>query len=187
MATWFTSDHHFGHEGILSPDKHCRRGAHFSSIEEHDRALVDLWNSVVRPGDTVHHLGDFAYKCSFEHADRIFKKLHGTKHLILGNHDKLASRLQWASVQDFAQISVPGPDKNYHLILMHYAMRTWPRKHKGSLMLYGHSHGAMPGCRQSLDVGVDCWGFRPVSLEEILKAIADNPESTLETWQMAAE
>jgi calcineurin-like phosphoesterase family protein len=60
------------------------------------------------------------------------------------------------------------------LVLCHYAMRTWNRSHYGAIQLYGHSHGNLPGDSQSCDVGVDCWGFRPVSLEEILNNLIYN-------------
>jgi hypothetical protein len=42
-----------------------------------------------------------------------------------------------------------------------------PHMHRGDLHLYGHSHGTLPGTAASTDVGVDCFGFRPVTLDEI--------------------
>ena len=59
--------------------------------------------------------------------------------------------------------------------LSHYAHRTWPRLHRGDLHLYGHSHGTLPGDSRSLDVGVDCWGYRPVTLAEIRERMASTP------------
>ncbi|UVF18450.1 metallophosphoesterase [Microvirga terrae] len=171
MATWFTSDHHFGHAAILSPTMHCRRGDHFASIQEHDAELVRRWNEVVAPDDEVFHLGDFAHRTSEEYARAVFGKLHGRKHLIRGNHERLGDKLPWASKQDFLEVTVDGK----HLVLFHYGMRVWPRMRRGSLHLYGHSHGALPGCSQSLDVGVDAWGFRPVPLAEILARMATLP------------
>jgi calcineurin-like phosphoesterase family protein len=151
---------------------HCRRGNHFRTISEHDEALIENWNAVVAPDDEVWHLGDFAHKTSFEHAQSVFSRLNGDKHLIRGNHEKLGARLDWISQHDFVEATVDGK----HLVLFHYGMRTWPRQRRGALHLYGHSHGSLPGCRQSLDVGVDCWNFRPVSLAEILARMATLPE-----------
>ena len=36
-------------------------------------------------------------------------------------------------------------------------------------MLHGHCHGSLPDdpCALRLDVGVDVWGFKPVSYEQI--------------------
>jgi hypothetical protein len=55
-------------------------------------------------------------------------------------------------------------------VLCHYALRTWNGSHRGALRLYGHSHGGLAGDSQSVDVGVDCWDFRPVTLDEIRNA-----------------
>jgi calcineurin-like phosphoesterase family protein len=56
----------------------------FASIEEHDEELVKRWNGIVRKGDTVWHLGDFAFgRAKIDIAGR----LNGTKKLVMGNHD----------------------------------------------------------------------------------------------------
>ena len=117
---------------------------------------------MVAPGDTVWHLGDFSYKCHPRRERAIFDRLHGVKHLVRGNHDRDAG-LPWASIRDVRQVIVEGT----RIWLSHYAHRTWPRLHRGDLHLYGHSHGTLPGDTRSLDVGVDCWEYRPVSLAEI--------------------
>jgi calcineurin-like phosphoesterase family protein len=79
VTTWFTSDQHFGHRGIL---KHRPM---FATVEEMEREIVGRFNAVVRPDDTVWHLGDF----SLEEADmaRVLPKLNGRHHLVMGNHD----------------------------------------------------------------------------------------------------
>ncbi len=55
MNTWFTSDHHFGHENII---RFC--GRPFKSLGEMNYEMTRRWNLVVEPGDTVYYLGDFA-------------------------------------------------------------------------------------------------------------------------------
>ncbi|WP_375273524.1 metallophosphoesterase family protein [Methylorubrum thiocyanatum] len=163
MAVFFTADTHFGHTGIL----HAARRP-FSSIAEHDALLVEAWNATVAPGDTVYHLGDFALGPA-EAAEREFRKLHGRKCLVVGNHDRKARRLPWAEQHDgIREISVEGR----HLVLCHFPLRAWSRSFRGSLHLYGHTHGTLPGTTQSCDVGVDVWGYRPVSLSDIVDAMA---------------
>jgi calcineurin-like phosphoesterase family protein len=39
---------------------------------------------------------------------------------------------------------------------------------KGSINLHGHSHGRLKPMPRQFDVGVDAWGFRPVTLDELL-------------------
>lgn len=171
----WSSDHHFGHRGILDERMSVHRP--FASIEEHDETLIANWNAAVRPGDTVWHLGDFCYRCPEERARVIFRRLNGRKFLVRGNHDKVGARLPWdGPVVDVAQTVVPDPTTGASLgvFMFHYACRVWPRMHRGDLHLYGHSHGTLPGTAASTDVGVDCFGFRPVTLDEIRVRLAEN-------------
>ena len=168
MTIWFTSDTHFGHANII---KHCARP--FSTAEEMDEALIANWNAIVQPTDEVWHLGDFAFRNSKSPVNYL-RRLNGRVHLIHGNHDAPAtlSLSGWASSQPMAEIKIDGT----RITLLHYALRVWPASHHGSLHLYGHSHGSLPGDRQSCDVGVDAWDFRPVTLEEIRERLATLPE-----------
>lgn len=169
--TWFTADTHFGHHNVLV---HCSRP--FATTGEHDAELVARWNAVVQPADTVWHLGDFAFRSARQPQDYL-DRLNGTKHLVSGNHDS-AETLQapgWSSVQEMAHVRVG----NVRVSLCHYAMRVWPHDRRGAIMLYGHSHGQLAGNRQSLDVGVDCWDYRPVSLDDIQARLTTLPERAL--------
>ncbi|MCB8881687.1 metallophosphoesterase [Acidisoma cellulosilytica] len=166
--TWFVADTHFGHRGIIEM---CFRP--FASIEEHDAALISNWNSRVGGSDTVYHLGDFSHR-SGRDCSHYLDRLKGKVHLIHGNHDREATRAdeRWLSSTPMMHINHQG----HHITLCHYAMRVWPKSHRGSLHLYGHSHGRLSGDRQSLDVGVDCWGYYPISLDEILERLQTQPD-----------
>jgi calcineurin-like phosphoesterase family protein len=170
MTVFFTSDTHFGHARIIEL---CKRP--FVSVEDMNEALIANWNARVHPGDTVWHLGDFTLG-NADAARRVISRLHGDIHLVWGNHDRESVRNlnMWRSSQYAAEINHEG----HKITLCHYAMRVWNQSHRGSLMLYGHSHGHMWGTRQSLDVGVDCWGFKPITLPEILLSLKANlPDS----------
>ncbi|MBK1666748.1 hypothetical protein CKO28_01650 [Rhodovibrio sodomensis] len=167
--TWFTADTHFWHGGIIGLTKRP-----FSSAEEMTHALIANWNARVRPGDTVYHIGDFAVRCGRERAQKTLDQLNGHKILLRGNHDenRFCALDGWDSVHDILETVVEGQ----RLVLCHYAMRAWPGQHRGALMLYGHSHGRLPGTRHSLDVGVDCWNYFPVALDEIRARLAGLPD-----------
>lgn len=172
MSTiWFTSDTHFGHRGILG---YCDRP--FGSIEEHDAALIANINALVKPGDRVFHLGDFAFGRDAR-VREIFEQLRGQWVVVLGNHD----HKNWAqkfrapfprclvAVKDYHELKVDGQK----LVLSHYPFATWNGAHYGSFMLHGHSHGdfaySFPrslSCRRA-DVGVDVWDYRPVAYETL--------------------
>ncbi|PJI56035.1 metallophosphoesterase [Methylobacterium radiotolerans] len=164
MTVWFTSDHHFGHANIIPL---CRRP--FSDAAEMDETMIERWNAVVGTQDEVWHLGDFAHRCGPNRVAEIFGRLRGRAiHLVRGNHDRRYTlALPWTSIQHYAELVVD----HRMLVLFHYSLRVWNRSHFGSLSLYGHSHGTLPGTAASCDVGVDVWDFRPASLDEIVRRI----------------
>ena len=78
MSVYFTADNHFGHSGARSL---YRRP--FASVAEMDRAMIDRWNSVVKPEDEIWHLGDVCDPSTL--AD--FEQLGAPLHVIKGNCD----------------------------------------------------------------------------------------------------
>ena len=171
-VTWFTSDTHIGHKGVLS--SRMDRPRPFPTIEAHDEYIVAMWNNRVRDEDIVWHLGDFAYGCSHLYARSVFDRLRGRKFLVLGNHEEKGARLPWAAPPVQAcRVTVQDPSmaRPVGCWLSHYAHRTWPSLHRGDIHLYGHSHGSLPGTARSCDVGVDVWGYRPVRLFEVMEVL----------------
>ena len=158
---YFTADTHFRHAAVLGM---CNRP--FKTIGHHDSVLVERWNAVVRPEDEVWHLGDFAFGAVAE-ARQIFDLLNGRKHLVRGNHEK-ASVAGWprVSVHEIADIRIDGE----RIVMCHYPIAEWPGYWKGALHLYGHVHGNRQ-VAGACDVGVDVWGYRPVTLREIRRRV----------------
>ncbi len=165
MEIYFTADTHAWHSNIIG---YCQRP--FVDSSEMTKVLADNINRVVPSCATLYHLGDFAW--GQELRIRGFREMINCKnvHLILGNHDRVIRKQKklhglFVSVSDIKQI-VAGKTK---IILCHYAMRVWNARCHGSWHLYGHSHGTLPEDPHSLsfDVGVDCWGYGPVSFEQV--------------------
>ncbi len=157
MAVFFTADTHFGHGGA--------RGLYrrpFGSVAEMDEAMRRNWNATVADADEVWHLGDFAVGPGPERVEALLSGLSGIKHLITGNNDGTGTRslAGWHSVQPYAELVVDGVG----LVLCHYAFRSWHNMGRGWLNLHGHSHGRLAPMTRQHDVGVDCRGFRPVTL-----------------------
>jgi calcineurin-like phosphoesterase family protein len=67
--------------------------------------------------------------------DELLGRLNGRKHLIVGNNDPetTTSASRWTSVQHYRELEVDG----LHLILCHYAFRTWNKMGKKSINLHG--------------------------------------------------
>jgi calcineurin-like phosphoesterase family protein len=150
---------------------------------EMDEFLIDNWNSVATNKDEVNFLGDFAFRNCGYYLHRLnFKTLN----VIWGNHDKEFMRYKANSGQ--GSVVTLGPNKcvvfkghicetyvgKQDITLCHYAMRTWNCSHHAAWQLYGHSHGTLPDDPNSLsiDVGVDCHNYKPISFEQV-KAIME--------------
>ncbi|WP_092938128.1 metallophosphoesterase family protein [Rhizobium sp. 9140] len=163
---YFTSDTHFGDPRVLRIDRRP-----FSTMADHDAALIANWNAIVGEDDEVWHLGDVISPrgdCA-----ALLDALNGRKHLIIGNNDPETTTAAkgWSSVQAYAEILLDGQ----HLILCHYAFRTWNKMGKKSIDLHGHSHGRLKPMLRQFDVGVDAQGLRPVTLSELLIGRGTNP------------
>jgi calcineurin-like phosphoesterase family protein len=167
--TFFTSDTHFYHAGILD---HCTRP--FASVEEMNDALVERWNARVGSHDTVYHLGDVTWWTKTHHLD-LLRRLNGRICLVAGNHDRRALKKpaflkRFATIDKLMEIEVNGQ----LIVLCHYPLLSWRKSHWGSWHLHGHCHGSLPmepGVKR-MDVGVDTrHDFAPYHLDEIIGAM----------------
>ena len=185
MTLFLTADTHFGHAGVVD-----HVGRPFADVAAMDSAMVEIWNMVVGPKDTVWHLGDFSLGPRGT-AERIFRRLNGSIHLVRGNHDGDDVRsCGWASVHDMHSFRIDGTK----VVLCHYPMLSWPGSahnrdgRVASIMAHGHVNGS-PGnprvphldpCRQ--DVGVDMRAYAPIAaetlIEEVRKAVEESKATT---------
>lgn len=179
---FFTSDMHFGHEGII---KFANRP--YSNIEEMDNALINNWNNIVPADGLTFVLGDIGF-CSKSKIVNIFKQLNGTKILIRGNHDSnykddiLESIFE--EIHDILYVRVLDnvSSKYVYMVLCHYPMLDWQGSFKGAWQIFGHLHTRelveFDTLKTKLfasqyDVGVDNNNFKPISfyeLKEIMKS-----------------
>lgn len=127
--------------------------------------MIERWNAVVQRGDTVWHLGDFAW---YDRED-VFHQLNGEKHLIIGNHDtKRTIKMPWTSQHDYHELKVEHEGSRLKLVLFHYPVEEWNGFYKGSIHLHGHTHGRTPAIPRRFDVGADVHDFTPVTLAQLL-------------------
>lgn len=194
---FFSSDHHFWHQNIIA---YCNRP--FSSVEEMNEALIDRWNSVVSPEDTVYCIGDFSL--AIRPVETIPSMLNGTKILIPGNHDWCHSYHKksrrdgvahwtqrytdngWIVLPEQTQINAPNVVQICHFPYASAENDNYVDKYakyrpedNGDVLLCGHVHGAWDTKRSHknslmINVGVDVRGFAPISLNEIVDIIDKN-------------
>lgn len=188
MSTFFISDLHFGHKNCLAFDNRK-----FLNIEEHDEFLIERWNAVVGDHDDVWILGDISWYPPTKTIE-IFKRLNGTKHLCIGNHDEKLLRNRdvrnlFAEIVDYKELSI-GTDRG--IVLCHYPIPCFKNHYYGWIHLYGHVHNSFEWnimeqvkyemsalydkpCRM-FNVGCMIPGmdFTPKTIEEILERFETN-------------
>ena len=169
---YFTSDLHLCH------DKEFLYGARgFSSIGEMNEAVVDRWNSVVKPGDTVYVLGDLMLggTSGTEAGVQLLSRLVGDIRIILGNHDtdnRIAAYSTLGSVKSilYADKVTAGGLK---LFLTHYPCITDNQEKslkQTVFSLSGHTHSKdlfHGGNPLMYNVALDAHDCTPVSEDEV--------------------
>jgi len=163
---WFTADLHLSHPNVI---KYCSRPI---SPEEHDSWLIDRINERVSKKDTLYILGDVSMT-NRKRTEELMSRIHGRKHLILGNHDKnLKNSTYFDSVSQIKRISpqLEG-GKKIGIVLCHYPIGSWEDKIRGDYHFFGHSHGRYINSGLSWDVGVDNNNYYPLELHEVLELI----------------
>ncbi len=188
MKTFFTADHHFFHTNII---KFVKRP--YESVGHMNEDMITKWNQTITNRDQVYFLGDFTLG-NIEQARAIFARLNGKIWLVPGGHDDrwikgLKQEIMYSGMYTDEPRPVVIMDKLFYrkfqgvsLTLCHYPLYSWEKSHYGALHLHGHCHGTIgwvspsgdkqlpPGETNGLrvDVGVDNWGFYPVTLDQIL-------------------
>ncbi len=191
---YFTADLHFNHKNIIKYcQRSMFKGTTafpngpehlFADVTEMNEYLIAQWNRTVTDEDRVYLLGDVAFGSKSE-AITLCNRLKGKKILIYGNHDLRCNEEYWASA-GFSEIHKLGygqvlsyrwsPDEpGYHLshypyrkALTEYDERSYLYDHapidRPTILLHGHVHTKWRTKGSMINVGVDVWNYRPVSL-----------------------
>lgn len=171
MKNWFVADYHLGHSNIIS---YCKRP--FKDVQEMNETIIRNHNSRVHKEDTVFFLGDFCFRNSpggkvgegnLQKAEYYINQLNGRFVFIKGNHDRNNSLKT-----PIERVIIRYGGKK--ICLVHnpiHADPTYP------ITLCGHVHEkwlirALTDTSIIVNVGVDMWGFKPITYEEINKVIS---------------
>jgi calcineurin-like phosphoesterase family protein len=189
---YFTSDTHFGHANII---KYCDRP--FKDTDHMDAVLIEKWNTIVSPADTVFHLGDVALG-NIDKSLACVSRLNGYKICVLGNHDRPFMRVGkpdfvkwWKRYEEVFQ-EVWHWNENSRVLLngVEFAVSHFPytgdhtpqdrHSHARPVddgitpLIHGHTHirdqhrTLSSNGTPQIHVGVDAWDFHPVSEDEIM-------------------
>lgn len=168
--TWLIGDTHFGYERVLNytyPDGRFARPCR--DVDEMTELLVENWNSVVKDGDTVIHMGD-VMNTTPEKFDEIWRRLLGKKTLVVGNHDDihfLARGGYFTSMHSEIKIR----DMRLHLthVPVHHSQHETGAPGSGKFFcnVHGHIHQLPTPEGKYINVSVEAINFTPINLDEV--------------------
>lgn len=166
-----TSDCHFNHENILSYEPESRP---FASVQEMNEKIIENWNKIVEPQDTIYVLGDM-FMGQITEIPPILDRLNGKIILIRGNHDT-ANRInlykeRGIEVKDIDYISYKGR----FFILCHFPIANEEfvnmvrNDNSEVVVLYGHVHSNAPVgyVNGTYHIGMDTNNLTPLTLQKI--------------------
>lgn len=196
MQRWFTADWHLGHARIIELAQRP-----FDSVEEMNLELIARFNEAVPAKALAVHMGDFAMG-SISETLPLVSCLLGRNFLIPGNHDRcwLGGRGSHEKIEEWRQRYVAAGFRHVfrgeaaastriegtRVLLSHLPYRGDSREmpdrfpearpaDNGEWLLHGHVHDRWRQHGKMINVGVDAWGGRPVSEEQIAELIAGGP------------
>ena len=156
LDSFVTSDTHISHKKIMEYQPNRK----FTSLEEHDKYLIDIWNKTIPPKATVFHVGDFIF---YDRDFSILEKLNGKIILIKGNHDHKINKV--LETHDYLKVIYNG----IPIVLCHYPIQSWDQKSHSSMHFHGHEHCRGTHMINRIDVGVDGNdSLRPYSFDELI-------------------
>lgn len=173
---FFTSDTHFGHdkEFLYGP-----RG--FTNIKDMNEAIIENWNSVVKPGDITYLLGDIMLGDN-EAGIECVRQLNGQIFIIWGNHCT-TTRQNMLFMDERTRHKMLGgwyafmiKHGKFSFYLSHYPTLTanYDDKYfsRHVINLHGHVHGKTPWINPRnpfmYDVGMDSHNCTPIHIDEVM-------------------
>ena len=165
---YFFSDPHFNHRAmaemftVTRTDGTTHKARPFTTVQEHDDVMFANYIEMVTGQDTVWWLGDVCFKPTEKLIERI-AALPGTKHLIMGNHDR-------ESVGRYRRMGFGKLRSSWTtegLLVTHIPVHPRSLSRKVAVNVHGHTHSTCYGYPY-INVSVEQTGYSPISLDAVL-------------------
>lgn len=176
---FITSDTHFRHANILkftdSTTGALVRGDRFADVDAMDEHMIEQWNSVVKQGDIVYHLGDVVIG-DREWFKKNWPRLNGSKRLIVGNHDDIPflssggffKKVQmWRMFPEFGLMFSHVPLHVSSLLRLAEKGGKYPDDCETLLNVHGHIHQNPSPEGPYRNVSVEVTNYTPVNIEDL--------------------
>ncbi len=167
MKTWIWADTHLGHLNII---KYCNRP--FKDIYEMNDTMLKNWKKIVKPVDTIIHLGDVSSGIDKDTLGGIIRSMPGKKLLIMGNHDFGHSIKWWEDVGFDRVYDYPIIYKKWFM-LSHTPL--FINQQVPYANIHGHIHQNKMEGKGYINVSVEQTNYMPICLEDIIAQCNINP------------
>lgn len=170
---WITSDLHFCHDREF-----VWQARGFQSVEEMNEAIVERFNSVISPEDTLYILGDVMLNDN-EKGEELLSRMNGKKIFIRGNHD---TNPRVEIYKKYTDVEIKWADmikyKKKSIYLSHHPtiVTNAGEVHNLVINLYGHTHQTENFYGNYVNmyhVGVDSHNCYPVLIDDAIAAIKE--------------
>jgi calcineurin-like phosphoesterase family protein len=169
---YFTADWHIGHDNIIELVSRP-----FRTMARMEKYIIRNYNAIVKNDDEVYFVGDYVWGRNLHELERVTKKLNGIKYLILGNHDLMKPfdyiEAGFVQVATHLELSIPihtsWHDYDEEYIMIHDPAKSVVNREK--IFICGHVHDLFLTQKNVMNVGVDVWHFKPVSIDTIKEII----------------
>lgn len=164
---WVISDTHLNHENILDfRDELGVKIRPFNSVAEMNERILDRWNSNVKKGDLVYHLGDVAFG-NKEAFKELWPRFNGSKRLVVGNHDDI----KWLSSGGFFQkVTMWRTWPEHGLVFTHVPIHQsglYTKGRKGLFNVHGHIHHNPSPEGPYFNVSCEAINYTPIHIEDL--------------------
>lgn len=170
---WLTSDFHFCHDREF-----VWQARGFQNVEEMNKAIVERFNSVITPEDTLYILGDVMLNDN-EKGEEFLSQINGKKIFIRGNHDTSTrveiykkytnEEIKWADMIKYKK-------KNIYLSHHPTIVTNAGEWHNLVINFYGHTHQTEDFYKDYVNmyhVGVDSHNCYPVLIDDALATVKE--------------
>lgn len=176
MNKFFTSDWHINHGNIViysrynllskeekeMYDNKVKFKVSYDTVNKMNDMIVENVNKQAHKDDVIYFLGDLLFARKENYYENVKSLLERIKCknfiMIWGNHDNRISYNLFKENYVMNTFNVDGKE----VVLCHFPLAVWDKRHYGSFHLYGHCHShnesfldTMMPERFSLDVGID--------------------------------
>lgn len=202
MAIYFIGDLHLCNKNQTNEGKFNHDGRPFETVAEMNKTIIANHNKRVTNGDTTIFVGDMSMRGRSDELVALVAQMRGKKILVKGNHDD-TSDYRYAKlfdeICDYKEMTISFGGKAYKVCIMHYPILCWKDQHRGTILLYAHTHNSVEddffqecvarmnksedlslrrhGGQKILAINVGCMkdymNYTPRTLQELLTAVKD--------------